>query len=89
VVAAGQRIGPPLAQRIRQSTTYAHQQAADIVWFCYTWGGSDSLRNPSPLGRAMRDMSGATQHVFVDPITMVDAAPALLDQWAGEHRDIS
>jgi len=72
---------------MRQSATYAHQVAADIVRFCYTWGGSDALRNPSPLGRAMRDISGATQHVYIDPLTMVDAAPALLARWVAEHHE--
>jgi hypothetical protein len=34
----------------------------------------------------MRDISGATQHVYVDPVTMVDAAPVLLERWADtEH----
>jgi alkylation response protein AidB-like acyl-CoA dehydrogenase len=84
-LAAGRDLTAELTQRFRQSTTYVHQSAADIVRFCYTWGGSDALRNPSPLGRAMRDISGATQHVYVDPLTMVDAAPSLLKRWAAEH----
>ena len=71
--------------RFRQSATYVHTTAADIVRSCYTWAGTDSLRNPSALGRCLRDISGATQHVFVDPLTMVDAAPALLAHWAGEE----
>jgi indole-3-acetate monooxygenase len=82
VLGAGGDLSSELRLRFRQSATYAHSVAADVVRCCYTWGGSDSLRNPSPLGRCMRDISGATQHVYVDPITMVDAAPALLDRWA-------
>jgi alkylation response protein AidB-like acyl-CoA dehydrogenase len=88
-LAVGEQLGPALTQRIRQSATYAHQCAADVVRFCYTWGGSEALRNPSPLGRAMRDISGATQHVFIDPITMVDAGPALVDHWATQHPEIA
>ena len=27
----------------------------------------------------------ATQHIYVDPVTMVDAAPVLIERWAREH----
>jgi alkylation response protein AidB-like acyl-CoA dehydrogenase len=86
VLAAGEDLSVELRQRFRQGATHLHQLAADIVRSCYTWGGSDALRNPSPLGRAMRDMSGATQHVYIDPTTMIDAAPALLQHWADEQQ---
>jgi len=68
-------------QRFRQCATYVHSVAADVVQWCYTWGGSDALRLPSPLGRCLRDISGATQHIFVDPVTLVDAGPALVSAW--------
>ena len=87
VLRSGETLTDELRQRFRQSATYVHATAADIVRFCYTWGGSDALRNPSPLGRCMRDISGATQHVFVDPVTMVDAAPSLIAHWAGHAHD--
>ena len=80
-VADGGELSTEQRQRFRQAATYTHRIAADVVRFCYTWGGSDALRNPSALGRCMRDISGATQHIYVDPITMVDAAPALIDHW--------
>lgn len=69
-------------QRIRQATTWAHEVAAEVVGFCHLWGGSNSIRNPSALGRCTRDINVATQHVFVDQATLVDAAPSLLDHWA-------
>jgi hypothetical protein len=43
----------------------------------YTWAGSDALRN-SVLGRCFRDISGGTQHIFVDSSTFTAATPVLL-----------
>ncbi|HEX3724268.1 MAG TPA: acyl-CoA dehydrogenase family protein [Nitrolancea sp.] len=85
-VFAGEALTEVQRQRFRQSATFIHKVAADVVRFCYTWGGSDALRNPSRLGRCMRDMSAATQHIFVDPATMVGAAPALITNWAEDRR---
>jgi hypothetical protein len=67
--------------RMIQANTHATTVAADVVRWCYTWSGSDGLRNPSALGRCARDMLGATQHVLVDPNTLVGMAPALLADW--------
>jgi alkylation response protein AidB-like acyl-CoA dehydrogenase len=69
--------------RFRQATTWVHNVGAAVVTFCHTWGGSDAIRNPTALGRCTRDIYVATQHVFVDQATLVDAAPALLERWAG------
>jgi alkylation response protein AidB-like acyl-CoA dehydrogenase len=68
-------------QKFRQNVIYVHRVAADVVRFCYVQGGSDALRNPSPLGRCMRDMYGATQHVFVDTNAMIDVATPILAEW--------
>jgi alkylation response protein AidB-like acyl-CoA dehydrogenase len=68
-------------QRLRQAVTHATNVAADVVRWCYTWARSDSLRNPSALGRCLRDISAATQHVFVDHNTLVAVAPDLLADW--------
>ncbi len=67
--------------RMIQANTYATAVAADVVRWCYTWSGSDGLRNPSTLGRCLRDMAGATQHVLVDPNSLVGMAPELLADW--------
>jgi indole-3-acetate monooxygenase len=67
--------------RMIQANTYATSVAADVVRWCYTWSGSEGLRNPSALGRCARDMLGATQHVLVDPNTLVGMAPSLLADW--------
>jgi alkylation response protein AidB-like acyl-CoA dehydrogenase len=77
------RSGAPLTAehraRFRQAATYVHHVGADVVRWCYTWGGSEALRNPSVLGRVMRDMYTATQHVYVDRKNLIDAAPVLMD----------
>jgi alkylation response protein AidB-like acyl-CoA dehydrogenase len=79
--AAGGQLSPEQRARFRQAATWVHEVAADVVGFCYKWGGSTAIRTPSALGRCMRDMSVATQHVFVDPITLVDAAPPIMAAW--------
>jgi alkylation response protein AidB-like acyl-CoA dehydrogenase len=65
-------------QQMRQAVTYITQVAADVVRWCYTWAGSEGLRNPSPMGRCMRDISAATQHIFVDANTLISVAPDLI-----------
>jgi indole-3-acetate monooxygenase len=65
-------------QRLRQSATVTTQLAYEVVEFAYRWAGSVSLRQPHPLGRCMRDMHAATQHVYVDINSLVNAADALL-----------
>jgi alkylation response protein AidB-like acyl-CoA dehydrogenase len=70
--------------RLRQVLTYIHRIGSDVVEWCYRWGGTAALRNPHPLGRCLRDMHGATQHLFVDPISYVDAAPAIVASWNRE-----
>lgn len=82
--ARGENATPAQRHRIRQVTTWAHKVAAEVVGFCHVWGGSDSIRNPSALGRCTRDVNVATQHVFVDRSTLVDAAPALLEYWTAD-----
>jgi alkylation response protein AidB-like acyl-CoA dehydrogenase len=78
----GDAITTEQRQRFRQATTWAHKIASEVVGFCHLWAGSDAIRHPSPLGRCTRDMNVATQHVFVDQGSLVDAAPALLERWA-------
>lgn len=73
--------------RMRQVLIYAHNVASDVVRFCHVQGGSDSLRNPSVLGRCMRDVHAATQHVFVDTAHLIGAAgPILATRRAGLDR---
>jgi alkylation response protein AidB-like acyl-CoA dehydrogenase len=80
-VLSGGALSPEQRGRMRQCTTWTHKVAADVVRFCHMWGGSESVRNPTALGRCMRDMYVATQHIYVDPKTVWDAAPAIIDRW--------
>lgn len=64
--------------RLRQVTTWVQSVAHDVVTFAYNWGGSASIRNPSVLGRCMRDISVGAQHMLVEPMTLVEAAGPIL-----------
>ena len=77
----GGELTPAMRARFRQNVIYVHEVAADVVRFCYTMGGSEALREPSDLGRCMRDMYAATQHIFVDTISLQDVAIPILDDW--------
>jgi alkylation response protein AidB-like acyl-CoA dehydrogenase len=66
------------AQLCRIAATYATEVAAEVTDFAYRLAGSDSLREPSVLGRCFRDVHAATQHIFVDDRTLVDGGAALL-----------
>lgn len=68
-------------QRLHQVVVWSHKVAADVVKFCHMWAGSQSIGRSSILGRCMRDMMVATQHVFVDPISLTNAAPVIIDEW--------
>ena len=64
----------------RLSATWATTTCAEAVEWAYREAGTESLRNPSVLGRCFRDMNAATQHVMVGRKTLTDAALALLPQ---------
>jgi len=69
-------------QRIRQASTLVTRVGYEAVEFAYQWSGSKGLREPGTLGRVMRDTHAATQHVYVDSTTFVNAAPILLSSYA-------
>lgn len=64
--------------RLRQVTTWVQGVAQDVVTFAYGWGGSASIRNPSVLGRCMRDIAVGARHLLVEPMTLVEAAGPIL-----------
>ncbi|SFO17163.1 Acyl-CoA dehydrogenase [Pseudonocardia ammonioxydans] len=68
--------------RLRQVTTWVQGVAHDVVTFAYGWGGSSSIRNPSVLGRCMRDISVGARHMLVEPMTLVEAAGPILAGYA-------
>ena len=76
---------PELAARNRQATTWTHEVLERVFSKARLWSGSDAFRNPSGIARAVRDAGVLTQHLFIDPITFVDAAPALLDSWRNKE----
>ena len=67
--------------RLRQAVTWCHQAAKEVVLFAFGAGASASLRNPSILGRCLRDVTVAAQHVIVDPQSLVEAAPTIISSW--------
>ncbi len=71
---------PSLEQRalVRTSTTYCTEIAAEVADFAYRFAGTDSLRLPSDLQRAWRDIHAGTQHIFVDDKTYLDSAQVFL-----------
>lgn len=74
-------LSPELNARMVQATVFAHNVATGVVQFCHLWAGTGSLRNPSALGRALRDLMAATQHFLVDQKMLVDSAPAIVGSW--------
>ena len=71
---------PTLEQRalVRTATTWATEVAAEVADFAYRFAGTDSLRLPSDLQRAWRDIHAGTQHIFVDEKTYIDSAQVIL-----------
>ena len=88
-VAAGERLSSAQRHSYRQTAIWAHRTAYEIVQFCFNWGGAQSIRNPSALGRCMRDMSVGMQHVLIDPIGLVEAGPAVMKAWQAEFTQAS
>ncbi|OYD61476.1 acyl-CoA dehydrogenase family protein [Rhodococcus sp. OK302] len=83
-VNAGNEVSDLEYQRVRQASTFVTGVAREAVEFAYAWSGSKGLRGPNALARCVRDIHGATQHVYVDPTTMVSAAPSVFASYA-EH----
>ncbi len=77
-VTGGGRLSPEANHLARLATTWATSAATEAVEWAYRESGTDSLRNPSVLGRCFRDMNAATQHVMVGRKTLTDAAANLL-----------
>ena len=71
---------PTLEQRalVRTATTYATEIAAEVADFAYRFAGTDSLRLPSDLQRAWRDIHAGTQHIFVEDRTYLESAQVFL-----------
>jgi hypothetical protein len=80
-VMAGGTVSEYQRARFRQVASWVHKVGADVVRFAYLWSGSEGYRGSSAIGRMFRDTFVATQHIYVDPITLVDAAPGILKHY--------
>lgn len=83
--AAGEEITEEQRARLRQVATWVQKVAQDVVTFAYNWGGSASIRNPSVLGRCLRDISVGAQHLLVEPMTLVEASGPILAGYLKEN----
>lgn len=77
-VTGGGRLSSRANHLARLSTTWATTAALEAVTWAYRESGTESLRNPSVIGRCFRDINAATQHVMVNRKTLTDAAVELL-----------
>lgn len=87
VPAGGRGMSPIQMARIRQCSTWLHRTAYDLVRFCHLWSGSAALRNGTVLNRLSRDMNVAINHQQFDPISMIEAAPSILQEWDESFHD--
>jgi len=71
--------------RFRQTATWLHGITREVVDFAYRWSGSQGFREPSTIGQCMRDMLVATQHVYVDEVTLIAAGHDLISLWVGDR----
>jgi hypothetical protein len=78
---AGRPVAPVQHARIRQVSTWVHDVATEVVGFCHLWGGTQAFRNPTSLGRVGRDLAVATQHVLIDPVTLVEPGSIIARSW--------
>jgi alkylation response protein AidB-like acyl-CoA dehydrogenase len=78
---AGETLQPRDFDRLKQVAAFVQRTGTSVASACFQWAGQSALRNPSLLGRCLRDMLAAGQHVFVDPIHLVTRATSLLPEW--------
>jgi alkylation response protein AidB-like acyl-CoA dehydrogenase len=67
---------------MRQTATWTHVKAGEVVATCFRWAGTTPVRNPNVLGRCMRDILVANSHMLFDPKTMTDVGPILVERWS-------
>lgn len=79
--ATSQRITTQQMARIRQATTHVHTVATEVIMFASLWAGTKTFRNPSDLGRIVRDMTVARNHALIDIVTLDNAADPIIDSW--------
>jgi indole-3-acetate monooxygenase len=80
-------VSAELTARVKQVTTWVHEVGTEVVNFAALWGATQTIRNPSALGRALRDMSVARNHLAADPIGLIQSAAPILTSWQQTERD--
>lgn len=80
-VKAGEQASDYQVARFRQVGSWIHKIGADVARACYVMSSSEGFRGSTYIGRAFRDMFVATNHLFVDPVHLVHAAPAILNHY--------
>ena len=80
-VVAGLALTDEQMSRLRQACSLSHKMAVEVDRFCHQWGASESFRNPTALGRCMRDLAVATQHVIADESAWSDCAGPIYESW--------
>ncbi len=65
---------------MRAAAKFATDVALDIATWAYRNGGARALRLDHPLQRILRDLLGATQHVFVDDKVYAQYGAVLLGE---------
>lgn len=81
-VASGDKLTLDDHAILRQTATWTHGKCGDVVAECFRWAGTTPVRNPSVLGRCMRDVQVANSHMLFDPKTLTDAGPLLVERWS-------
>jgi len=74
-------VSAELTSRVKQITAWVHEVGTEVVNTAALWGASNTIRNPSALGRTLRDMSVARNHLAADPIGLVQSAGPILTSW--------
>lgn len=82
---AGKQLSPLELARIRQAVTWTHKVAREVAQYSFSAAGSSSIRKPSAIDRCVRDVMVAGQHILVEPMTLVEAAPIVIDDWAASR----
>lgn len=65
--------------RAHQAAVWVHRVADEVVSFARLWAASQAFRNPSNLGRVIRDAEVATLHLHIDNIHFVTSGRTLVE----------
>ena len=60
---------PELQVRMRSASTYATEEASDIVSQAFRFGGGSAMHSNHPLQKCLRDVHAAAQHNMVSDRT--------------------